>query len=95
MINWILIIIAFLIVLSFLKVEHFTRIFIFILLLSLFLFLFFSFNKMIKRGEISFDSPRSTLNAFITYGRYIENETKNIFNTTKKGINFVGDVIRG
>ncbi|MEM4182099.1 MAG: hypothetical protein QXX68_03050 [Candidatus Pacearchaeota archaeon] len=95
MIIWIILIIAALIVLTFLKIEHFSRLVILIVLLTLLVFLFFSFNRMLKSGEISFDSPKSTINSFVTYGKFIETKTTTFLNKTKEGIKSVGDAIKG
>ncbi|MEM4605600.1 MAG: hypothetical protein QW103_00995 [Candidatus Pacearchaeota archaeon] len=95
MINIIMIVIIALLVIAFLKIEHMSRITILIIILLLIVLLFFSFNKMLKSGEINVNSPRSSINAFVVYTSFIENKTVNFIKKAREGFSFINEAIKG
>ena len=90
---WIILIVIALIIIAFLKFEHYKKaLHIFVLVLVLVL-VYVSMNAMMQTGEMDFTSPKATINSFTVYFSWLGATSFELFGIGKDTIRTVGNVI--
>ena len=90
---WIILIVIALVIIAFLKFEHYKKaIHIFILMIIL-VIVFFSMNAMMKSGEMDFTSPGATINSFAVYFTWLGETGLQLFGIGRDTVRTVGNVI--
>jgi cell division protein FtsW (lipid II flippase) len=90
---WIILIVFALIIVAFLKFEHYKKTWHFILLMLVLVLVFFSITAMIQTGRMDFTSPKSTMNSMTIYFSWLGQTSFQLFNIGKDTIKTVGNVI--
>lgn len=90
---WIVIIVLLVIILAFLKFEHYKRTTHIVLLVLVLVLVYFSMNSMIKSGEMNFSSPKATINSIGVYLTWLGQTTVKLVGVGKDTITTVGNVI--
>jgi uncharacterized membrane protein len=91
---WIVAIILVLVLLAFLKFEHYNKTWHTLLAITLILFVYLSMTAMIKTGKMDFSSPRAVINSFTIYGGWLSETGFKLFDIGKDTIRTIGNAIR-
>ena len=90
---WIIGIVLVLVILAFLKFEHYKKTWHLILLIFVLLLVYFSMTAMINSGQMDFSSPKSAISSFSIYAGWLGQTGLELFNIGKGTVKTVGNVI--
>jgi low affinity Fe/Cu permease len=91
---WIIAIVLVLIILVFLKFEHYNKTWHMIILLAILAILYVSMSTMIQTGKMDFSSPSTTINSLAVYMSWLGETGLKLFTLGKDTIVTAGNVIK-
>jgi hypothetical protein len=90
---WIILIVLALVIIAFLKFEHYKKTFHIFILIIVLVLIYVSMNAMIQTGEMDFSSPRSSINSMGIYFSWLGQTGIELFSIGQGTIRTVGNVI--
>ena len=91
---WIIAIVLIVIVMAFLKFEHFKKNWHVTILIVVLILAYLSITAMIQTGKMDFTSPGAAINSFAVYFGWLGETTFNLIGIGKNTIKTVGNVVR-
>ncbi len=93
-IPWIVIIIAVLLVVCFMKLDHHAHILKTVIIIGIILLLGFSMYNMFKSKNIDYSSPKEIINTIYMYFGWLGNTVSELWQVGKDTVSTVGNVIK-